>query len=344
MEYIEMIIKYRGDIMALAEQLDAKIEILNSNYAIMTLPLSYIPLLGDFKEIEYYEPPKDVSLIMTESLYHVCIDTNVTSTLSGNGVIIALLDSGIDYTHPDFRNANGTTRILYLWDMTIPGNPPDGFNVGSLYDSDDINLALESGNPFEIVPSVDFIGHGTAVAGVCAGNGAYSGGLERGVAPEASIIAVKLGREGGVHSARTIELMRALKFVSDRSYLLYAPMAINISYGTNQGAHDGQSLFESYIDEVASMTRIAICVASGNEGSAGHHFSGNLATGGREFVRFSVSGGVYTMYMVFWKDFADDFTFELFSPTGRSSGSVHAYDGRKTVILDNTQIFFDMGI
>ena len=343
MEYVDIIVKYLGDLTPLAAPLNAKIEILSNNFAIITLPADNIPLLANYPEIEYVEMPKEMSLLLSESLYHACISQSSSSIYKGNGTIIALLDSGIDYTHPDFRNPDGTTRLLALWDMTIPGNPPPGFNVGSLYTTEEINSALASSNPFDIVPSQDTNGHGTAVAGVAAGNGASSGGIERGVAPEAAIIAVKLGREGDVSSTRTIEMMRALKFASDTALRQHKPLAINISYGTNRGTHDGRSLFEEFVNEVAGHPRTAIIVASGNEGSAGHHFAGHLNTGQKENVEFTVAPNIKSMYLVLVKDFADEFTFELVSPSGASSGIVRAVDLEKSISLDNTRIHISLG-
>ena len=339
----EIIIKYSGDIQKVAEALGATVEILGPSIAIMTIDESKIPQLANFSQIEYIEMPVGISLNMSESLYHACISVGSNQGLTGKGVVVALLDSGIDYTHPDFINDDGTTRIMYLWDMTKEGTPPPGFKDGHLYTAADINAALAAANPFAIIPQNDTIGHGTAVAGVAAGNGRASGGKEAGVAPEASIIAVKLGRAGNVKNARTIELMRGLKFVTDTASAANMPLAINISFGTNDGAHDGDSLFEQFVDSIAQKHNVSVIVAAGNEGSAGHHFSGNLKTGGVETVEFNIGGGINTLYMVMWKDFADQFTVEVITPGGKSTGPVRDAEHERTVNLDGTKILIRMG-
>ena len=127
--------------------------------------------------------------------------------LTGSGVIVGIIDSGIDYTHPDFRNPDGTSRILFLWDQTAAGPPPQGFRNGTEYTQARINEALLSPDPMTSVPFTDTAGHGTAVAGIAAGNGASSSGTEKGVAPNAGLIVVKLGHAGNESFARTTEIM-----------------------------------------------------------------------------------------------------------------------------------------
>ena len=113
---------------------------------------------------------------------------NQSPYLFGKGILIACIDSGVDYTHPDFRNVDGSTRILRLWDQSIPGNPPKGYRIGSEYTQEQINRALEANTMAEreaLVPSIDTSGHGTAVLGIAAGNGRESQGTEQSVGGEA---------------------------------------------------------------------------------------------------------------------------------------------------------------
>ena len=143
------------------------------------------------------------------------------SGLFGAGVLVACIDSGIDYTHPDFRNPDGTTRLLYLWDQTIPGAPPQGYHTGTLYDAVQINEALaasDSAERYRLVPSRDLSGHGTAVMGIAAGNGLSSGGALRGIASESPLVVVKLGTPEPGSFPRTTQLMQAC--------LLYTPRCV----------------------------------------------------------------------------------------------------------------------
>ena len=134
----------------------------------------------------------------------------VSSDLTGKGVLVAVIDSGIDYLHPDFQASDGTSRILYLWDQ----------DRDTVYTKEEINEALSAyregaggknrAGAFQIVPSADTSGHGTAVAAIAAGNGRESNGLYRGVAYESELIVVKLGIPFTDNFPRTTQLMEAV--------------------------------------------------------------------------------------------------------------------------------------
>ncbi|MDD4772384.1 MAG: S8 family serine peptidase [Eubacteriales bacterium] len=338
---IEVIVKYNGDIQRVGELTGALTEILSVNYAIMTLPLNRLLELYDYDEIEYIELPKYLTYVLRYGLSSACISPvqNIAGLgLRGQGVIIGIIDSGIDYTHPDFINADGTSRILYIWDQTLPGTPPEGFAYGSEYDNDMINRALSGEAPFTQVPGADIIGHGTAVAGIAAGNGNGSAGLERGVAPEASIIAVKLGYAGSESLTRSTEIMRAVKYISDKAEELRMPLAINISYGTNNGSHDGNSLFERFLDSMAEKWKTVIAVATGNEGITAHHFSATLTRGQTVDVEFALAGVLRTVYITLWKDFVDTVNLELISPGGGSTGIIRPVQSVTRITLDGVGV------
>jgi minor extracellular serine protease Vpr len=164
----ELIVKYSGDIMLIAQELDITVVPLQNEYAIITIREDLIDRLSEFDQIEFIEKPKRLFYEVNEGRAASCINPLQTAqfNLFGNGVIVAIIDSGIDYAHPDFRNPNGTTRILDLWDQTIPGSPPTGYAIGTLYTRETINQALEQTDTAErlkIVPSVDTSGHGTHV-------------------------------------------------------------------------------------------------------------------------------------------------------------------------------------
>lgn len=219
-------------------------------------------------------------------------------------------------------------------------------------------MALASTQPYEVVASTDVIGHGTAVAGIAAGNGRASGGREKGAAPDAALIIVKLGYRGFESFARTTEVMRALKYLLDRAEELGMPIAINISFGTNAGSHDGSSLFETYINTVTGRWKNVIVAATGNEGAAGHHFSGEINPDQTMDVEFVVAESLNSLYLTFWKNFADSFTLELILPNGRSTGvinpsqrytamnmdgvSVQIYYGQPTHYNEDQEIYFSI--
>ncbi len=340
-DLIEVIVKFTGDILRVAESVGGMAELLSDNYAILTLPLSQLLPLYSYPEVEFIELPKTLTFVLSRSLSHACI-TYVQSDfgfgLKGNGVLIGIIDSGIDYTHPDFRNPDGTTRIAYLWDQSLEGAPPEGFLHGTEYSEQQLNAALQEPDPHTMVPSRDNIGHGTAVAGIAAGNGRASQGVQVGAAPQAILAVVKLGDIDDRLTTRSTQIMRGIKYLYDKAEQLNMPLSINLSYGTNFGAHDGNSLFESYINDMAERGRSVISVATGNEGSAGHHFSGRVIEDGQVTVEFTTSGQVNEIYMPVWKNFVDTFSYELLSPSGRTTGEILPIQSAINVMLDNVQV------
>lgn len=348
----EIIIKYNGDIKKVAQELNFELEILSENYAIGTIEINKVQELIKYTEIEHIETPKTLTINLQDALSKSCVTSLNNSkdfNLTGKDVIIGIIDSGIDYTHPDFINSDNTSRILYIWDQTININTdnfsnnkykvPDGFTHGVEFTNQDINEALRSSNPYEIVPHIDTIGHGTAVAGIAAGNGRSSDGQNAGVAPEASLIIVKLGEKGFPSFARTTEFMRALKYIIDKAQKLNMPVCINISYGTNDGPHNGQSLFENFINNMAERWKTSIIVASGNEGAVGHHFQGKINSGELKDVQFFYAGKYPSFYITMWKNFVDNITVELILPDNKTTGEILSFDMTRNYTIGDLSIF-----
>lgn len=334
MDRMEIIVKYNGDIERIAAIFDADAELLSEQYAILTIDRGFISELYSLSEIEDIELPRRAYTDSSYSLSASCITAVQEQTgfgLTGRGVIVAVIDSGIDYTHPDFLNPDGSSRILALWDMTIDGSPPSGFREGTEYTKEQIDAALQSNIPLSVVPSRDYAGHGTAVTGIAAGNGASSDGENRGAAPDADLLIVKAGSKGFDSFAMTTELMRALKYVTDKAQEFGRPAAINMSYGMNDGSHEGNSLFEEYIAQTAARWKTSVVIPTGNEGSAGHHYAGRLRNGEITTVEFFTASGLDEFYLSLWKNFSDTFAAELIFPGGRSSGIISASDPIKTV-------------
>ena len=344
----EVIVKYNGSLEIIEKELDVQVEILSSSYAIITLSEEKINLLLNYRQIEYIEKPKLLELMLNDALRSSCIPQITQSgsnPLTGKNVIVGIIDSGIDYTHLDFINIDGTTRILYMWDQTDNSkDPPNGFYSGSEYTYDDINTALLSNNPLEIVPETDFIGHGTAIAGIAAGNGRRSGGIYKGVASESSLIVVKLGEKGRESFARNTEIMRAIKYILDKAIELDMPVSINLSFGTNNGSHSGDSLFETYIDDMSNIWKCAFCVASGNEGSTGHHYANVIGQNEVHEIEILVAGGLKSLFITLWKGYTDKFNFELISPNGESTGVIRYNAQNVRFDFTTSSVFTNIGI
>ena len=131
-----LIVKYHGDIERIAQAEGALVERINNQIAVFVIPLERARNLLQYPEIEYMEAPKDFFYNLTQSLVASCINTvqnNLPYQLKGTGVLLGIIDSGINYAHPDFRNPDGTTRIVSIWDQTIMGNPPVGYLEGTEY-------------------------------------------------------------------------------------------------------------------------------------------------------------------------------------------------------------------
>ncbi len=165
MDLWELIVKYSGSLDRVREELQISAVELASQYAILTIPEYLIGRLTEYEEIEYIEKPKRLFFEVNEGRTASCINPLQTANVNlfGEGVLVAIIDSGIDYSHPDFRNEDGTTRIEAIWDQTIPGSPPPGYDSGTLYTRERINEALKIPMPerMEVVPSTDLSGHGT---------------------------------------------------------------------------------------------------------------------------------------------------------------------------------------
>ena len=346
----ELIVKYSRNLDRIREELNASVVELMNEYAIITIPENEIDALSQYEEIEFIEKPKRLFFTVNEGIIVSCIQPlqmqSGAYNLSGRGVITAVIDSGVDYSHPDFRNADGTTRILYLWDQTIAGNPPEGYRNGTLYTSADINEALEQENrneQLDIVPSQDVSGHGTHVLGICAGNGRASNGRYRGVSYESDIIVVKLGSSVGQSFPKTTNLMEAINFVIEKAIEQRQPIAVNISFGNNYGSHANVSLLERYIDSMADRWRTNICIGTGNEGSLGHHKSGVVEEETETVVELAVSTYETALNLQIWKNYYDEMQIELISPGGRTSEILSGRQGTNQVVLEGTEILFFYG-
>ena len=271
----EVIVKYHGSLQELTQR-RIVVEELIAGYAILTVPESEMDILAVTEQIEYVEKPKRLFFedLTGNSASCYTPGSQLFGRLTGKGVLVAVIDSGISYWNQDFRKADGTTRILYLWDQVL----------GREFDREQINAALAAGESMaaqQIVPSIDTTGHGTAVAGIAAGGGGTGGAAYTGVARESDLLIVRLGTPRPDSFPRTTELMRALTYTVNKAIELQMPVAINLSFGNTYGAHNGTSLLERFLDNVSEIGRCVVCVGSGNEGASGGHVGGSVAVTGQ---------------------------------------------------------------
>lgn len=308
---LEVIILYGGTTSTIAGEVEAiggTFEDLGYGFAIVTINGAQLNNLINIRGIDYIELPKNLYLSFEPSNRASCIiEPRDLYQIYGEGVLVGFIDSGIDYTNEAFRRENGDTRIDYIYDLDAGG---------AVYTSEDINNALKSGNPQSVVPHVDRVGHGTHVAGIaCAGGNIPN--RYYGVAPRSSIAMVKMTRASAQANGKSTQLMRGIKFLLDKSLELNKPLSINISFSTNDGAHNGESLLEQYISNVATTRRTTICIAAGNEGGKAHHISGDIE--GTRTIQFSVGTGERALILQLYKSLLVDFTVRIIAPNGMAT-------------------------
>ena len=343
----ELIVKYSGSLAYLEEQGMTVTELMNE-YAILNVPEKQIEFLAQVPEIEYIEKPKRLFFSVDQGRTASCVTgvQNARYDLYGEGVLVAVLDSGVDYTHPDFCNDDGTTRIAALWDQTIPGNPPAGYRIGTEYTREQINEALREQDPVlqrQLVPSQDTSGHGTRVLGIAAGNGRASRGRYKGIASKSPILVVKLGIPRTESFPRTTELMQALDYTLRKALELGLPAAVNISFGNTYGAHDGTSLLETYITDMANIWKSVISIGTGNEGYGAGHAAGQLRERENRQIRLAVGEYQTALSVQIWKSYLDEVDVTLISPGGRRAGPIQKILGPQRFVLEDTEILLYYG-
>ena len=344
----EVIIKYSGTLGQVREIAESVVE-LSNEFAIVTVREDRLEALAGIEAVEYIEKPKRL-FFQVENGRRVSCMTSVQirpPKLYGAGVLVAIIDSGIDYANLDFRNADGTTRIYALWDQTIPGNPPEGYVQGTEYTQEKINEALQQENRTErmkIVPSEDRSGHGTAVAGIAAGNGRGSKGARyQGVASESGILVVKLGTPREEGFPRTTELMQAIDYVVKKAQRAGRPVAINISFGNTYGSHTGTSLLERFIADIANLWKSVICIGMGNEGASAGHTAGILKENTEERIPLAVQMKETAINVQIWKRYHDIVDISLISPAGVQIGPIPEVIGTQRFVVGDTEILLYYG-
>lgn len=348
----DVIIKYSGDIEALSGDGIRAVPLLGG-FAVVSLPQNKIREFAGHPQVEFVELPKRLYFQVRQGLDASCFrpvqGAGDASGLSGKGVLVGIVDSGVDWRHPDFRNEDGTSRILSLWDQSAqpePGqNPPKGYLRGVEYTGEEINRALslpdQEGN--FLVRERDLSGHGTSVLGIAAGNGRASGGVNRGAAYASDIIAVKMGIPGENSFPRTVELMEGVDYLIRQAQILGKPMALNVSFGNNYGSHRGDSLPEIYLTNVSNTGRTVICVGTGNNGNDRIHTSGTLDTGQSTEIQFSVSSREKTLNVQLWKSYADEMEISLVTPSGQRIGPLAEQIGTQRYRTENTELLIYYG-
>ena len=299
---LNVLIKTNNGVDKIAGIKGIKINSVVQNIVTASMPLSSIKELAALKGIEYIEASRKVKPNLDLSLVSAnIVPIKNTYNYKGSGILVGVFDSGIDYLCKDFRNVDGTTRIKYIWDQTGTASgsfvSPAGFAYGVEYSQSAINTSISGGTH---VPETDAEGHGTHVSGIAAGNGLATGnskpaGVYAGVASEAEIVFVKANLQNS-------NVVDGVSYIMQKAAALGKPVVVNLSLGTQDGPHDGTSLFETAIDGLTAPGKIVVASA-GNEGSAAGgkiHYSGT-ATLATSSITVSLVNNIQAYFTMWYK-------------------------------------------
>lgn len=336
-------------------------------YAIIYTPLADAAPIS-LERYEYYSIPKLYTLLDTSSMEAsgiLPVFRQPALSNKGQGVLIGLIDTGIDYRNPLFQNPNGTTRIAGIWDQTLPEDPNQlppgvsdptgqlaGISYGTVFTPAQINAALRSENPLDLVPSTDTEGHGTFLAGIAAGGETPSGDFI-GAAPLASIGVVKLKPakkylrdfyliRQDAFAYQENDIMLGIKYLQLLSQETAMPLVILLALGTNWGSHEGAFPLGQVLQTSSQYIGIVNVIAAGNETGLSHHHSNFLPGNGQwEDVEIRVAPGERGFTAELWSDITDLYTIGFISPSGETVSRIPLTLGREsrvTFLLEKTVI------
>nr|WP_315025138.1 S8 family peptidase [uncultured Aminipila sp.] len=271
--------------------------------------------------------------------------------LNGANVLIGFVDTGIDYTLDVFKYEDGTSKIKYIYDQSIPGTPPAGFPLGTEYTNEQINTALVSDNPYEVVPHKDIAGHGTFLASVAAGR---SVGDFTGAAPDSEIIMVKLKKAYPFYLNRFLVpveqenafsssgVLLGVEYIMQKAKELNRPVVICVGLGANYDSHDGFGNTEEYLFSVSNIPGVCVCTAVGNESQARHHFFQQLSADGKpENIDIKVGERAGDIYVNITCKICDRISVSVRSPTGELVSRVPAkskYTFTTRLVLERSEV------
>ncbi|MEA4814150.1 MAG: S8 family peptidase [Oscillospiraceae bacterium] len=271
--------------------------------------------------------------------------------LYGKGVLLGFVDTGIDYTQSVFRYEDGSSKIQFLYDQTVHGPPPEGFYTGTEYTNEQINQALRAEDPYQIVPQRDENGHGTFLASVAAGS---KTGDFMGAAPDAELVVVKLRKARPFYldwfavppeqeyAYESTSIMIGVEYIVKKARQLNRPVVICIGVGTNFGAHDGFSIFEEYLSNIANLKGVCICTAAGNESQARHHTQGKIGEKGATYnIDLKVGENAGDVILGIWNTISDKISLSVRSPSGELVGRIPSKPGTvssSSLILEESTV------
>jgi subtilisin family serine protease len=362
-DYVTLFIKYGGDLVSELNEIEYACAFIVSEgaYIVSVRTINYNDFISTFKNILNI----DISFPYTLSAIQPVDAANITQfhgegylNLTGENTIAAIIDTGIDYLNPQFQNDDETTRIAAIWDQTIQSNPTDNNApfLGTVYTREDINRAIlassQGGNPYDIVPSRDEVGHGTSMAGLVGAKG-LNGVI--GGAPKCEFLIVKLKeaktsnlRLSGINNRKNlyiyegIDIYLALQFVTEFNLTSKEPMSVLLSVGTNWGGHEGLSSIEQDIDFFSSRRGLVFVTNTGNQGASLIHASGRfLKSNTLQVIEFIVGLNEDNLVLMLWIQRPDRISISIISPSGEivePSTSTSPYEFKQVELVLESSI------
>ena len=329
-DYADFIIDYRANPGLKDLFPNAEFHVIDENYSVLHLPVA------QFQN----RTVRGMRLLLVPYLYGLTSEVALEASgverlrtlpnfnLRGSGILICIIDTGVKYTLPAFKNQDGTTKIHSIWDQTIHGDEaPFQLLFGTEYNKEQINQALNSENPLSVVPSTDEDGHGTMLAAVAAGTEDSNAGFN-GVAPDAELVIVKLAEAKqylrdfysipeGVICYQENNIMWGVIYCVQVARQLNRPFSICIGLGTSQSSHGGVSPLSQMLTNYADIPHTGVVIAAGNEGNLGRHFHGVIdpAIGNLE-VELNVGENDKGFSMSLWGSAPGIFSIDILSPSG----------------------------
>lgn len=334
----ELIIRYIGSLSEISSKIGFEYTELLNGYAIIRIKSEKIDELSNKPEIIFIEKPKGLYFEQRENIEgfnESCMNyVNIPPyNLTGKEVLVAVIDSGIDYRHPAFISSVNPNRLkskIYgIWDQTIYGNPPDGFNFGSYFSNEDIENAInDEGDSFVITN--DISGHGTGVASIISA-----------CAKDVRLLIVKLNNTDKVSEnqfTKTTSLMSAIDFCIREAININLPLVINLSLGNNYGDHNSNSIVENYINSVANIYKLSFVIGTGNDGNTDRHAQIMLGNTSTSQIDFLTGPFETAINLQIWRSFTDVIDISLITPSGREIGPFNKYQEVMDFVLSNMYI------